>query len=333
MTYAQELNNALKDAFESDERVYLVGQDILDPYGGAFKVSAGLSTRFPGRVITTRISEAGITGLGTGMAIRGLKPVVEIMFGDFITLCADQIVTNIAKFRAMYNGQVRVPIVIRTPMGGGRGYGPTHSQCLEKMFLGIPGLRVVAPSLFHDAGALLRRCILEEEDPVLFIEHKTLYPKSVIRQSDHQLIVTERQGPDGYPVVQFDNFTEGRADVVMITYGGSSQLAEQVLRRYCDEEIRVSCYLPSLISATDVDVYGDAVKTAGRVIVLEEGTKSFGWGAEVAARIHERFSGALVRPVKRIAAADAIIPASRELERDVLPDVRDLQESIEEILL
>ena len=138
MTYAQELNNALKDAFESDERVYLVGQDILDPYGGAFKVSAGLSTRFPGRVITTPISEAGITGLGTGMAIRGLKPVVEIMFGDFITLCADQIVTNIAKFRAMYNGQVRVPIVIRTPMGGGRGYGPTHSQCLEKMFLGIP---------------------------------------------------------------------------------------------------------------------------------------------------------------------------------------------------
>ena len=124
----------------------ILGEDVLDPYGGAFKVTRGLSTAFPERVQTTPISEAGIVGVAAGMALRGLRPVVEIMFGDFITLAADQLVNHAAKFRWMYNDQVRVPLVIRTPMGGRRGYGPTHSQTLEKLFLGVPGLKVLAPT-------------------------------------------------------------------------------------------------------------------------------------------------------------------------------------------
>src|SRR4030042_7079068 len=171
----ESLNTALLRAFSDNLNVYLLGEDILDPYGGAFKVSRGLSTNFPERVLTTPISEAGFVGVAAGMALRGLRPVVEIMFGDFISLIADQMINHIAKFRWMYNDQVRVPLVVRTPMGGRRGYGPTHSQTLEKIFLGVPGLRVLAVNNFIDPSALLADTIINTQDPVLFIENKLLY--------------------------------------------------------------------------------------------------------------------------------------------------------------
>ncbi|MEW6094710.1 MAG: alpha-ketoacid dehydrogenase subunit beta, partial [Chloroflexota bacterium] len=142
-TVLDSLNSALHHATDTDPRVYILGEDILDPYGGAFKVTRGLSTKFPDRVLTTPISEAGIVGVSSGMALRGLRPVAEIMFGDFVTLAADQLVNHASKFRWMYNDNVRVPMVVRAPMGGRRGYGPTHSQSLEKLFLGVPGLKVV----------------------------------------------------------------------------------------------------------------------------------------------------------------------------------------------
>ena len=145
-TVLQSLNSALHGMMASDPRVIIMGEDVLDPYGGAFKVTRGLSQSWPERVLTTPISEAGFTGVAAGMAMRGLRPIVEIMFGDFLLLAGDQILNHITKFRWMYNEQVSVPITIRTPMGGGRGYGPTHSQSTEKHFLGMPGLHVVAPS-------------------------------------------------------------------------------------------------------------------------------------------------------------------------------------------
>src|SRR5512136_2612410 len=147
-TVLESLNTGLHQAFSMDPGVYLLGEDILDPYGGAFKVARGLSSSYPERVLTTPISEAGFVGIAAGMALRGLRPVVEIMFGDFISLIADQLINHIAKFHWMYNEQVHVPLVIRTPMGGRRGYGPTHSQTLEKLYLGVPGLKVVAPAAF-----------------------------------------------------------------------------------------------------------------------------------------------------------------------------------------
>ena len=136
-TVLESLNLALHDALASDDRVILLGEDILDPYGGAFKVTRGISTSFPERTFTTPVSEAGFLGVAIGMALRGLRPVVEIMFGDFLTLIADQVINHASKFRYMYNGQVSVPLVIRTPMGGRRGYGPTHSQTLEKLYLAL----------------------------------------------------------------------------------------------------------------------------------------------------------------------------------------------------
>ena len=135
--YVSSLNKSLHFLFDNHESVYLIGEDILDPYGGAFKVSSGLSSKYPERVISTPISEAGIVGAATGMAMRGLKPIVELVFGDFIALAADQIINHASKYNGIYNGQVTVPLVIRTPVGGRRGYGPTHSQSLEAFFMSV----------------------------------------------------------------------------------------------------------------------------------------------------------------------------------------------------
>jgi pyruvate/2-oxoglutarate/acetoin dehydrogenase E1 component len=186
----ESLNSALHQAFTDHKNVYLLGEDILDPYGGAFKVTRGLSTSFPDRVLTTPISEAGFVGVAAGMALRGMRPVVEIMFGDFITLIADQLINHIAKFRWMYNNQVCLPLVIRTPMGGRRGYGPTHSQTLEKLLLGVPGLQVVAPAALSlldgsgSPGALLYQSILDNNDPLVFIENKLQYLLPVQDQTE-----------------------------------------------------------------------------------------------------------------------------------------------------
>src|SRR5690606_3089060 len=216
------LRAALHAILERDPTAVVLGEDILDPYGGAFKVTQGLSTRFPGRVFTTPICEASIVGASVGMALRGLHPIAEIMFGDFVALAADQIVNHAAKYPAMYNGQVTVPLVIRTPMGGGRGYGPTHSQSLERLFFGIPHLKLVAASHAHDAGALLQQAVADPE-PVIFVENKLLYPLRLERGSE-LIEYDEILDSHGYPVVMLRNYTPGETpDVTVIAYGGMSR--------------------------------------------------------------------------------------------------------------
>ncbi len=166
LTFLESLRQGLHSILADNPRAVVLGEDILDPYGGAFKVTQGLSTRFPDRVFTTPISEAAIVGVSVGLALRGFHPIAEIMFGDFLTLAADQLINHAAKYPAMYNGQVTTQLVVRTPMGGGRGYGPTHSQSIERLFFGIPHLRLVAPSHIHDAGALLQQAV----NDVRFVE-------------------------------------------------------------------------------------------------------------------------------------------------------------------
>ncbi|OGO72164.1 MAG: hypothetical protein A2Z49_11430, partial [Chloroflexi bacterium RBG_19FT_COMBO_56_12] len=241
----EELNSALKRAFADDSRVYLLGEDVLDPYGGAFKVTRGLSSAYPERVLTTPLSEAGITGVAAGMALRGLHPVVEIMFGDFLSLAADQLINHIAKFRWMYNDQVRLPLVIRTPMGGRRGYGPTHSQSLEKFFLGIPGLRVLAPAALstpgYGPGDLLYRTILESDDPVLFIENKLLYllpVQSAGTLMDFNLTTLPAASERAAPAYSLTIRGAPPPTLTLAAYGYMADLAQQaVLRLAYDHEI------------------------------------------------------------------------------------------------
>ncbi|MDD2733777.1 MAG: transketolase C-terminal domain-containing protein [Desulfuromonadaceae bacterium] len=329
--YLHELNAALLDAMESDSRVYLMGEDILDPYGGAFKVTAGLSSRFPERVIGTPISEACITGIGVGMALRGLIPIIEIMFGDFLTLAADQIINHAAKFRKMYNSQVSVPMVIRTPMGGGRGYGPTHSQSLEKMFLGIPGLNVVSPSIFHNVRELLRYAIFEDKDPTLFIEHKLLY-STPLQSSNSYFSVESIPTSSGFPVAVVNNFDHGTPDVTIVSYGGSSRLLIDIMKSMRDEEIKISACYPSLISNGIAPCITKYASLSQRVIIIEEGAGPFGWGAEIASQIYDQVGSRLVQSIRRIQTANAVIPSSKELEYTILPNRESIERAIEEVL-
>lgn len=334
MRYVESLNKALHQLMSEDERIYLLGEDIIDPYGGAFKVTKGLSSTYPDRVLPTPISEASITGFATGMALRGLRPILEIMFGDFITLCADQIVNSACKFSWMYNEQVEVPIVIRTPMGGRRGYGPTHSQTLESIFLSVPGLKIISPSHFHNPGDLLRRTILTENGPVLFIENKLLYPKPIkmpdaadrIEDFFAKILITHSKD---YPSISLTLAKKKKPEVTLIAYGGMAPLAaEATINTFMLEEICVELIIPSLIKPFPLQDVLPSVRNSGRVIIAEEGALTSGWGAELATQITEAAFTDLVNPIKRIGAKDLPIPNSRPLEDQILPQVSDIEKAI-----
>lgn len=324
-TVLEALNSGLHGAFAASPDVYLLGEDVLDPYGGAFKVSRGLSTAYPERVLTTPVSEAGITGIAAGMALRGLRPVVEIMFGDFITLAADQVINHLAKFRGMYNEQVRVPLVIRTPMGGRRGYGPTHSQTLEKLFLGVPGLTVLAPTNLGDPGQLLKDAILYCDDPVLFIENKLLYLLPVLAPASESEF-TVHPIPDtslGFnsPTYRL-TLRDAPAPVLTIcVYGYMAELARQAVAKLAYEyEKFAELVVPTCLAPFEIAPLQDSLRRTHRLLTVEEGTLSLGWGAEILARCTET-AGMRLEKIQRLAAPDIPIPAAPSLESSVLPQV------------
>ncbi|MFH0909125.1 MAG: transketolase C-terminal domain-containing protein [bacterium] len=333
MRYVESLNRSLHALLERDERVLFIGEDILDPYGGAFKVSKGLSTRFPDRVITTPISEAGIVGFGSGLALRGFRPIVEIMFGDFIALCADQIINGATKFSWMYNDQVRVPLVIRTPMGGRRGYGPTHSQSLERLFFGVTGLTVVAPSHMHMPGVCLEHAVADDRGPVLFIENKKLYPSHVLDDgaSMHEDFSVRciRNCNAKFPTMALTLAPSSDPDVLLLAYGGMASYAiDAAHTALMEHEVVVEVLLPSLVKPLPVEDFLPSVEKCGRVVVCEEAPKASGWGAEVSACLTEALFDRLHRPVARVCSTDTPIPSSMPLEENVLPQTADLVEAI-----
>lgn len=327
-TVLERLNHALHTAMRADPRVIVLGEDLLDPYGGAFKVTRGLSTAFPDRVLTTPISEAAIVGVSSGMALRGLRPVAEIMFGDFVTLVADQLINHAGKFRWMYNDNVRVPIVVRTPMGGRRGYGPTHSQSLEKLFLGVPGLHVIAPSTLGDPADLLQAAI-DDEDPVLFIEHKLLYTRPLLTPTEGDLAnwALETIG-SAYPA--FILRPEYSAQVTFATYGYNFELTRAAaLELAYEHEIFSEIFVFSQLSPFDLAPLEASLRATRHLVTVEEGTLTLGWGAEVSARAAEMGINRL--RVSRVAARDLPIPNSKPLEDAILPSVQDIIAAAREI--
>ena len=342
-TVLESLNAALHQALAADERVLLLGEDILDPYGGAFKVTRGLSDAFPGRVLTTPISEAGIVGAATGMALRGFKPVVEIMFGDFLTLAADQLINHTAKFRWMSNNQVSVPLVVRTPMGGRRGYGPTHSQTLEKLFLGVPGLRVLAPGPLGDPGKLLLDSILHNEDPVLFVENKLLYllkvkPIGLDPEFEITDILQEQMDPVQGGLAYAPAYTlklrgSPPAAITLAAYGYMVELACQAAVRLAYEyEIFVEVIAPTQLAPFDLDGICASVERTRRLVTIEEGSYDLGWGAEVVAQVAQTFGPRLLA-AGRLAAANLPVPASGPMEKAILPGVEQIIESCQKLTL
>lgn len=334
-TVLESLNASLHDVMTRDELVYIMGEDILDPYGGAFKVTSGLSSNFPKRSITTPISEAGLVGIATGMALRGLRPVVEIMFGDFFTLIADQLINHIAKFRWMYNDQVNVPIVIRTPMGGRRGYGPTHSQSLEKLYLGIPGVRILSPCTIGDPGKLLSHAILDDDNPVLFIENKLLYLLKLrseesladfdIRDDIRKKSEKDSSLPMDYAPTYTLTITDAPPPKLTIaTYGYMAELAiDAAFRLAYEKEIFTEVLIPTQLAPFQMKPIIDSVHRTRKLVVVEEGGRTLGWGAEILARSIEKL-GKNLEYAHRVAGLDIPIPASAALEEIVLPDIQDI---------
>ena len=320
MYYSHAIRAALEEEMERDESVILIGEDIA-AYGGAFKLTAGIAERFGReRVLNTPIAEGGFVGVAIGAAMTGLRPVAEIMFMDFITLAVDQLVNHAAKFRYQFGEQCRVPIVVRCPAGAGRGYGPTHSQSLERFFVATPGLRVVAPATATDAKGMLKSAI-RCDDPVIFIESKILYG---------------RQGevPEGDYVTPLDQARVARegADVSLIAY---SRMVEEALKAAeALAELGVEAEVLDLRSLAPLDTAAiqATVEKTGRAVVVEEGTLTGGVGAEVVARIMETSFDFLQAPPRRVAAADAPVPSARVLEQAVIPDYRTIAEAAAEVV-
>jgi 2-oxoisovalerate dehydrogenase E1 component len=321
----QELNGGLHELFEERADVRLLGEDILDPYGGAFKVTAGLSDRWPDRVLTTPISEASLFGVAAGLALRGERPILEIMFGDFVALGFDQIVNGIGKFAEMFDGQVTVPLVVRTPMGGRRGYGPTHSQSLEKLLAAVPGITVVAASECHDLRALLRAAV-EDDRPVFLIENKLMYGRPNRRPVDghvDELACAESGGR--YPALTFSGNGFGAGHATIVTYGGMLPIVlDAVTELIVEQELFCEVVALSALSPLDLEPMLASVRRTGKLVTAEEGGLTSGIGAEIAARVQEQAWDDLRGPVRRVAADDGIVPASPRLEDEALPGVRDV---------
>ncbi len=322
MRVLESLNAGLRGALADCQQAWLIGEDLLDPYGGAFKVAQGLSTEFPERVITTPVSEAGIVGLGVGMALRGMRPVIEIMFGDFLTLAADQLVNHAAKLHWMSGGKVKVPLVVRTPMGGRRGYGPTHSQTLEKHFLGVPGLRVVAACEFDEPGAMLRSALLDDDDPVLFVEHKLLYALLVQDLDSTPGVEMERIG-SVYPTYRRRIAGAPAPILTLAAYGYMAHLALEAQDRLAYEhEIFSDLLVFTQLSPLPQAPLLESLAQTGALLTVEEGSRTAGWGAEVLAQALE--SRIPLKRARRIAARNLPVPAAQSLEAVVLPQVDDI---------
>lgn len=322
MRYLASLQDALTEILDENQNAHILGEDICAPYGGAFKVTLKASQKHPDRVLNTPICEASIVGMATGMAIRGFPAIVEIMFGDFILIAADQIINEASKFRAMFDNRLDVPLVIRTPMGAGRGYGPVHSQSLEKFFLGVQGLKVVSPSHFHNPGQLLINSV-NEKSPILFAEHKLLYPRKL---SYSQTI----ENSHNFPTVLTDNHgTTTTSDVVIIGYGGMSKIIDDAMLLLAEEEIYATAIYPSLISEISPYTIEAVIKNipkSSQVFIVDEVEKDFGWSTNMSLSLIK--SGISPQKIHIIARDCEIIPTCFDLEQELIMSSKKITSTI-----
>jgi pyruvate/2-oxoglutarate/acetoin dehydrogenase E1 component len=315
LRYSDAINRGLADALESDERVVLMGIDV-GAGGGIFTVTRGLHERFgSSRVLDTPISEMGYVGAAVGAAMTGLRPIVEIMFMDFIGVCLDPVMNQAAKLHYMSSGALEVPIVFRTQTGAGRAAGAQHSQSLEAMLAHIPGLKVVLPATVTDAHDLLVAAV-EDPDPVVYVENRRLYG------------MRGELGQDPLPLGRARVAVAGD-DVTIATWG---QMVRECVTAAASADVSVEVIdLRSLVPLDLGTVLESATRT-GRVLVVHEAVQDFGAGAEIAARVGEELFDLLRTPVKRIGAPPVPMPFSPTLERALMPDAAAVAQACEQLV-
>jgi len=320
ITMREAISQALWEEMERDERVFILGEEV-GVWGGTYAVTKGFYDRFgPERVRDTPIAEGVIVGAANGAAMAGLKPVAELMTINFAFMAMDQIVNHSAKLRSMFGGQFTVPIVIRAVSGGGRQLGATHSQTPDVIFAHFPGLKVIAPGTPQDAKGLLKSAI-RGEDPVMFIEHATLY------QARGEVAEGEVLEPIGVSKVQ----RPGR-DVTIVTYSKMLQTSLQAAERLAQDGIEAEVIDLRTLRPLDMDPVIESFKKTNRAVIAEEGWRSYGIGAEVAARIYEAALDYVDAPVQRVAQKEVPLPYNRELEQMALPQVDDVVKAVREVL-
>src|SRR5919106_2016342 len=308
----EALRDAMAEEMRRDESVYVIGEDV-GVFQGAFKVTEGLLDEFgEKRVRDTPISENTIVGMGVGSAMAGLRPIVELMTVNFSLLAFDQIINHAAAIPYMFNGQVRVPMVIRMPGGGGHQLGPTHSHSFEAIFLQIPGLLVACPSTPADGKSLLKASI-RDDNPVIFIEHETLYGA----RGD----VPDGDG-DGEPLLRFGEAAIRRegTDVTIIGILRMAHIAEQAAKTLSHEHgVEAEVIDPRTLRPLDLDTILESVRKTNRLVVVEEGWPHGGVGANIAALVQEQAFDHLDAPVQRVTGADVPMPYSKRLEQSAIP--------------
>ena len=321
VTYRDALREALREEMARDPSVFLLGEDIGRCWGGAFKVTEGLAEEFgEERVRDTPISESAIVGAGVGAAITGMRPVVEIMFGDLTSLAMDQIANQAAKIRYMFGGQATCPLVIRTPFGAGVNIASHHSQSLEAWFMHVPGLYVAVPSTPYDAKGLLKAAI-RGDNPILFCEHKLLYPM-------------EGEVPEEEYTVPFgmaDIKKEG-SDVTIVATLYMVHLALRAAEVLEKQGVNVEVVDPRTLTPLDKQAIIRSVKKTGRIVIVSEDCKTAGVSAEIAASVAEEALDYLDAPIKRLAEPDTPIPFSPTLEQYVIPNEKSIVRAVKEVL-
>ena len=321
LTYAEAIRAGLRDALASDERVFMLGEDI-GIYGGAFGVSTGLFEEFGARrVLDTPISEIGIVGVAVGAALLGMRPIVEIQFSDFVANAMDQLCNQAAKIRFMYGGKAQVPIVLRTPTGSGTGAAAQHSQSIESWLLNVPGLKVVMPVTPYDAKGLLAAAI-EDPNPVVFLEHKLLYAS----KGD---VPDERyECPLGKAAIA----REGN-DLSIVAWSAMVPRALAAAASLADQGIEVEVVDVRTLRPLDRSAIISSVSKTGRLLIAHESPRTGGFGGEIAATVVESEAfDYLVAPVTRLAGMEVPIPYNPELERGVVPQEEDIVKAALEIV-
>jgi pyruvate dehydrogenase E1 component beta subunit len=320
ITMREAISQALWEEMERDPNVFILGEEV-GVWGGTYAVTKGFYDHFgPDRVKDTPISEAAIIGAAIGSSVAGLRPVAELMTINFAFSAMDHIVNEAAKMHYMFNGQMVLPLVIRTVGGGGRQLGATHSQTPDAIFAHFPGLTVIAPGTPADAKGLLKAAI-RSNDPVMFIEHSTLYQ-------------VRGEVPDGDYIIPLGKSTIQRAgkDVTIVTYSKMLEISQKAADELAKEGIEVEIVDLRSLRPLDMGPVIESFKKTNRAVIVEEGWKSFGVGSEIMSRIYEEAFDYVDAPIKRVAQKEVPLPYNHTLEQMAIPNVADVVKAVKEVL-
>jgi pyruvate/2-oxoglutarate/acetoin dehydrogenase E1 component len=333
LSIAEALREGIAEEMERDENVFCMGEDIAVPggWGGAFTVTLGLEKRFPHRMLDTPIAELGFFGAATGAAMMGMRPIVDVQYGDFLFLAMDQIVNNAAKMRYMSGGQVKVPVVCGAPSAA-TGRGSQHAQSMERYFIGVPGLKVVAVSNAYDAKGMLKAAV-RDDNPVLIFEHKLLYGSKGAR-AESGAVDASSEIPAGDYTIPLNKAAVRREGEHLTILGWllMQHYAVAAAEILAHEGIHADVIDVRSLSPIDHETIGASVRKTGRVVIVEEGPKTGGVSAEIAAAIIEHCGDALVAPIARVASPDVPVPFSPVLENAYRPDITRIVDAVRKIM-